>query len=560
MLDVLAHRGPDGRGSTYDEPDLAMGAVRFAITDGPASDQPISVEGVSLVFNGEIYNYQAVRALLEGRGHRFITDGDGEVIIRAYLEWNLSYVEHLDGMFAFGMWDAPRRRLVLARDPAGIKPLAYWAAGQQIAFSSEPTALFAYDAITMGVDREAIASYVVARFVLPPRTAFIGIEKLAPGSMLVAEPGRRATMQFWSPPDANSVRATPESLLAELSEAVRTTSFSSHPVGVLLSGGVDSATVAALAARASIGFTVGYAGRPDEDERASAALVCQAIGIERHEVVIDESSVRDLVVESARSLCEPIYTPVTVSTYALTQLASGHTRVVLSGDGSDELFMGYQHMREVVRLPRDTWRQEYVRRLGWLDDEGIRCFSSEFIALTRRVAAELAGSLPHERPSEGIRRVEYFMKLPEYHLARVDRTSMRHPVEVRLPFLRRGVVDLALSIPAETLTDGVREKSVLRDAMKARLPEAVRMRPKQKFTAPYLDWLAGPLRDLTHDALDAAGFISDFDLNRSELQRLLQDEARAPEQYGSTVWGMLSLALWHAQVLGGVRLEMRRAA
>jgi asparagine synthase (glutamine-hydrolysing) len=571
MLDVMSHRGPDGRGICLAGSDLCMGAVRLAIVDPAESTQPIeSSDGdIRLIFNGEIYNYRELRSDLMARGHRFRTSGDGEVILNMYREDPVGFAARLDGMFAFVLWDGIRRRLTMGRDRCGIKPLFYTTLRNGLTFASEAKGLLTHPDVPLGINAKAITAYLRWRFPVPPGSAFAGIQKVPAGCLVVAEPDGTRIEPFWSPPQPGD-RPSNEPFGSVLQRAITTTSQGLAPVAMFLSGGLDSGAAVALAAEQSRNgggrvetFSVGYGHGGWEDERAHAQAIAAHLQIGNTDTLLPDSSMPELFRDVMWHLEEPVYTPVTLSTYAVSALAAEYSKVAVSGDGSDELLMGYAHFAEAREIWQKggPWRNHYSRALGWLDPE-------QYPGL---VGAEVAGPPQHPDcplyaceqqggdgwslaadPLDEMRRFEFTFKLPEYHLSRVDRLSMAHGLEVRVPFLRNDMVDWALGRFASDLLS-TPTKQPLRDVVAGRLPGYLVTRPKQKFTAPVKLWLDGPLRSVARELLNDAEGADELGLGRgavAELGRQLHDD---PGRHTAAAWGVLVLLGWYAYVFQRLR-------
>jgi asparagine synthase (glutamine-hydrolysing) len=551
MVAALAHRGPDQRATRAFDGRCVLGTARLSIVDVAGSAQPLATEDrqLQLVYNGEIYNFRQLRESLSRRGFRFRTNGDGEVLLALYRERGLELTRDLDGMFAFALWDGAQRRLVLGRDRAGIKPLYYRVSPTtgDVVFASELPALLAHPDVPLEVDAVATAAFTVLRYCPPPGTPVVGVRKVAPGTVVTVDGAglrvRAGRGLFDVAPDGGD-----RPLGDVLRDAVLTTFPDDRPAGVFLSGGLDSGSVLALAAGADrdvTAYSVGYTTSGRQDERPMARKVAAHLGVPLAETVIGDAGLPDVLRRTVAHLGEPVYTPVTLSTFAVGELAGGEQRVVLTGDGSDEVLVGYDHYR---RVAADTaaarpWAASYADALGWLDA------GQHGDLLLPDARAATAGLLPAETgaddPVDRIRVFELTGKLPEYHLNRVDRSTMAHGLEARIPFLRDGVADWALSRPARTLAETARAKQALREAQASLLPSDLLTGPKQKFSAPVADWLAGPLRQLTAQLLDAAEGAEELGLEPAVVRRLAAAHSADPRAHPGVTWGVMVLLGWY---------------
>ncbi|WUU96001.1 asparagine synthase (glutamine-hydrolyzing) [Actinoallomurus sp. NBC_01490] len=568
LLTALEHRGPDAQG-IISRGVGTIGSVRLSIVDVAGSNQPISYrdEDIHVVFNGEIYNYAQLRRNLESAGHRFLTNGDGEVILASYLHDAERFTEQLDGMFAFAIWDARRESLIIGRDRMGIKPLYVYAGQDRLVFSSELRSLMTDRHVPADVSRDAIADYFTVRFSPPTCSPFSQVRKIEPGTTVAFDQRHpfgvvRASHRLAFPTFSGEERDR-RSLEEALQESVSTTLAPDMPPATFLSGGLDSATVSALAAQ-QMGridaFSVGYAEDVWQDETPYAIDVARHIGA-RHDIThLVETSVSEAFLATLRSLDEPIYTPVCLSTYAVSEMAARTHKTVLAGDGSDELLLGYEHMHKAhqASLRGKPWRDEYWSALGWwsaddrrrvLDDDMLKRCAPE-VSQERFGFAELAAS--GVDAAEAVRWFEVTSKLPEYHLSRVDRLSMAHGLEVRVPFLRDSVVDWAMSQPARALMVG-RPKEALRFVARGLVPSSVVDRPKQKFSAPASAWLAGPMRDMTLDLLRDGVGAEELGLDVNGLARLAAGFHRDPRANTRTVWGIVVLLAWYRSLFDHIR-------
>jgi asparagine synthase (glutamine-hydrolysing) len=598
MRETVAHRGPDGA-QTWVSADrrIGLGFRRLAIIDlSDAAMQPFANEdgSVRLVFNGEIYNHAELRPELESLGHRFRTDhSDTEVVVHAFEEWGIECLRRFRGMFALAIWDDRSKELWLARDRVGIKPLFLSEHHGRIAFASEIKALLADPLQQRDVDVEALSHYLSFLVAPAPKTLFRGIEKLPAGSWLrLGRDGRRVEERWWDPFDAAApVEGTDDevagAILQELRTAVRYRKVSDVPVGVFLSGGIDSSTNAALFAEGedrpvqtfSIGYDGEYASYPNE--LGWARRVAREVGADHHERILSQDDLLDFLPEMVRLQDEPIGDPVAVPIYYVSELARENGVVVAQvGEGADELFFGYPSWRTLKRLQQanslpvpaaakraglavlrrsgraETRPYEYLRRGA----SGIPVFWGGAEAFTeeqkRRLlgpaAAELDGATAWDALAPIRRRFEerawepstvnwmtYLdlnLRLPELLLARVDRMSMGVGLECRVPFLDHRVVELALSIPTRQKTHGSELKRVLRRAVRGVIPDDVIDRPKQGFRVPVEEWLLDRLGERARSDVDAFCRESGL-IDRAEAARLLQRPSR-------NAWYLLNLALW----------------
>lgn len=552
MIHAMLHRGPDGSGLAADR-DVCLGVVRLAMVD---SARPIDVlrnedGSILLVYNGEIYNHHSLRRRLEGRGHVFRTRSDGEVIVHLYEDLLDPGLLLLDGMFAFALWDAKNRRFVLARDHLGIKPLYYQRRGQRVAFASELKALVAADPERPDLDAMALMDYYHYRFVSAPRTIFAGISKLAPGSTLLATEDGIVVSRYWSPRFGANPHSRPFG--ESFRRAVNSTAAADHAVGVLLSGGLDSSAI--LATRASsveppLAFTIGYQGAGRGDERSAARAVARHLGVRNIHRELADDEVHDTLRAALWHLDEPLYSTVSVSTFALAELAARSVKGVMTGDGADELLLGYPYLlpvREAVRR-RGDWRAVYKEQIGWLS-AGHRDL---LLVEPRGRVGNVFLDLDHdELPLEVVRSFELRYRLPEYHLTRVDRLTMAHGLEARVPFLRHEIVDGLCGRRAEDLLAPRRQKAILRQAFSALLPASALTRRKQPFTAPHASWLSGPLRPHARRLILESGHHEKLGLRRESLERLLADFYDGKEGLLSAVWGVYVLFEWFQGIAAG---------
>jgi len=584
MLEVLRHRGPDDEGLASSGA-ATLGARRLAIIDLARGHQPMASEDgrVVAVQNGELYNFREVREALAVRGHRFTTDNDTEVIPHAYEEWGDAFVERLRGMFAIALWDAGRERLVLARDRLGKKPLAYAVTDGGIAFASELQALLTLP-IDRAVDDEALRAYLTFGYIDAPRTAFRAIRKVRPGTVVAIARGAVTEQVYWrptfTPKLALSEDEALERLRTTLTEAVRVRLISDVPLGVFLSGGLDSSTIVALMAQASAGpvrtFAVGFSDESYSELRY-ARLVAERFGTEHHELVV-EPAANDVLPRLVRHLGEPFADSSIVPSFHVAQAARRHVTVALNGDGGDELFAGYDRYRAAAlaarldrvprplravaarlarALPAGPHAPALLRRarrfaLPLADDAGTR-YRSWIGYFDERILGERlrrhapAPALAIGEGVDGLQELDLTSYLPGDLLVKMDIATMAASLEGRSPFLDHEVVDLVNRLPARLKLRGGRSKHLLRRLMAGVLPDEILARRKMGFVMPVAEWVRGPLRPMVTDLLldgPDRGFV-----DREEARRVVREHLDGRVDRTRQVWALLMLELWSREVV-----------
>jgi asparagine synthase (glutamine-hydrolysing) len=611
MARAIAHRGPDDEGFHVSGP-VGLANRRLSIIDVDGGHQPIANEAgdVHVVLNGEIYNHQALRDELKGRGHRFSTASDTEVIVHLYEERGDDCVSALDGMFAFALWDERRQRLLLARDPLGQKPL-YWArTAEGLVFASEIKSILASGDVTASLNAEALHHYLSLRFIPPPDTMFEGIHKLAAAHTLSYQGGEVRVAPYWRLSFANPLKGSDEEILGHIEEELRR-AVSSHlvsdvPVGALLSGGMDSSAVVALAAeelpRPFQTFAIGT-GDASFDERAHARAVAEHCGTTH----IDERVEPDLVASLPRMvyhLDEPS-DPIAACTYHAASLASRHVKVVLGGDGGDETFGGfdryagvgwvgpYAHLPAWLRrstlgaalglIPEDVGYKSWTQRLRWLDRLGDYRDPDEryaaatvFFRFDHAAKAAILGpeiwprvrevdaaeaivrelrAADSEDPLGRMLAADFATRLPEHSLMLTDRMSMAHGLEVRSPLLDRRLVELMARVPSRLKIRGRNLKVALRKVAGPWLPREIVARPKQGFMFPIADWLRGPLRDFARETLANGHAVRDGILRREACLALVDEHAARKVDHHVRIWMLLNLEVWYRMFVEGTSLN-----
>jgi asparagine synthase (glutamine-hydrolysing) len=595
MTDVVAHRGPDEAGH-WESGDISLGMRRLAIVDLETGQQPIFNEDytIGVVFNGEIYNYPELQAELRAQGHSFRTDhSDTEVLVHLYEQYGDEFLHKLNGMFAIAIWDIPRRRLLLARDRGGIKPLFFARAGGRLIFASEIKSILLHPAVSREPDYAALSHYLSLKNIPAPWSAFRGIEQLGPGQVAVFEGGALTQRSWWRPIFAENAWLEEADAVAGirdlLEDAVRLQMRADVPFGAYLSGGVDSSSVVALMSR--IGgrqvqtFSLVYSDELDNKtaDQDYARLVAREFGTDHHEYVLGFREVADSINAVLDAFDEP-FSGVT-STYFVTRLIARHVKVALSGDGADELFGSYlahrlaQPLHHFAQLrdkaPGSLTPEEksllapYAENIAylsavfdrggevdrraslylWSDSEKKELFSDKMLALsggveTRDLVAKRYAEAQTADPLNRALYCDFVTLLPDQVLAFVDRLSMAHSVEVRPPFLDHRLIEFAATISGALKIRHGREKHILKEAVRGLIPQSVIDRRKEGFVLPMDYWLLHNLRakveaTLAPERLAAHGLI------RPERVRAILDAhyARAAN-HGPRIWNLMMFQLW----------------
>ncbi len=592
MSERLRHRGPDSEGSVVDGP-VALAARRLSIIDLEGGDQPVGNEdgSVKVVQNGEIYNYRELRAGLERRGHRFSTQSDTEVLVHLYEEHGPAFVRELRGMFALALWDSRQRRLVLARDRFGIKPLYYGSEGGLLSFASELKALPRGE-----VDLDALEAFLTFNSIPAPLSIWRGTLKLPAGHLLVWEGKGEPRLERFARPapvPAGEVRNGKESELAEelrarLRDSVRAHLVADVPVGILLSGGVDSGALAALAALESgervqtfsIGFEEG-----SFDELSEARKVAKRYDTNHHELVLKPDAA-ELLPKLAAAFDEPFADSSALPTYLVSELASRHVKVALSGEGGDELFGGYYTYVADLLAPRvgplagairplvealpsssrrtsfDYKAKRFVRAAHLPPLERHHAFKeilspearAELLAHGRRGSADpLDAYRARYEETEGaeplarLQDVDLGIYLVDDLLVKTDRASMAHSLEARVPYLDEVVAGFALALPTRLKVRGLAKKRLLRKAVAPLLPHSVVYGKKRGFSIPAAAWLRGPLVPFAREVLSAETVRRQGYFSPETVTRLLEDHIAGREDLSRQLWGLLSFTLWCEQ-------------
>ena len=590
MTQAMRHRGPDeGRQAMLG--DAALGFRRLAILDPTGGQQPVQNEDASItsVCNGEIYNYPDLRALLETRGHTLRTHCDSEIVPHLYEEFGDNFVTRLRGMFAIALWDARQHMLLLYRDHFGIKPLYYAERGGGLLFASEIRALIEAG-VSADVDLTAIWHYLSFQYVPDPLTPIRAIRRLPPGHALSwSASGGMRLRRYFEPefsPDGNfRVEDTIEELRERLRTSVHMHMASDVPIGAYLSSGVDStAVVALMRERGPVrAYSIGFPEAGDSGELRAAEESARLIGADHEAILIDGATYRDAFAGIVRSQEEPLADPAAPALYFLAERARRDVRVILSGEGADEVFCGYPIYREAASLAPLASLPAGIRHgIGALADrlpEGVRCrgylqrgslsLEERFIGSGKAFSEEAKADLlpgvpvglrvpateitaPYYGQSRGLppetrmQHVDLNTWLPGDILMKADKMSMAHSIELRVPFLDVEVFSLAARIPPQVSLAGGSTKRVLRAALAGVVPEAARTRRKLGFPVPFREWLRGPMRDYAHDVIRSSRFDA---LDRKVAEKLLSEHVGGRDR-GRDVWTVLTLLVWHEEIVG----------
>ena len=603
MLDTIRHRGPDDEG-TYHGSQVGLGHRRLSIIDLNTGHQPLSNEdgSVWIVFNGEIYNYQELRVFLLSKGHVFKTQTDTEVIVHLYEELGPQCVEKLRGMFAFAIWDENAKTLYVARDRVGIKPLYYWQNGRSLVFASEIKAILADPAVERAIAPEIIDRFLTFFYLPGEETLFKGVRKLPPGSYLIVKDGRSEIRQYWDlhfpKPAERLSRSEAESKLLELlAETVELHMIADVPVGVLLSGGVDSTAVLSLAVERTdkevSTYTVGFSDPGVADERPYAKLAADTFGTKHYDMTISAASFADFMPRYVWHMEEPVCEPPAIALYYVSKLAREHVKVLLSGEGGDEAFAGYRKYRNLIWLERfkrglsplggalagglslasslfqSPRMARYVPLMkATFPDYYYSCTSNPYQStrngLENLYSADFASSIDREQTVEPMRQVQAQARglntldamlyidtktwLPDELLIKADKITMANSLELRVPLLDHKVLEFAASLPPDLKVRGFTNKYLFKKVLGSRIPKAILNRRKDGFPVPYPHWLRKDLKGWVREILlDHASTSRGYFATPVVQELLARDEAQGG--YSKEIFSLLTLEFWHRAFL-----------
>ena len=605
MCSTLTHRGPDDEG-VYVDRNVGLGMRRLSIIDLDGGAQPISNEdgSVVVVCNGEIYNYRQWQKTLSSWGHQLSTQSDTEVIVHLYEEFGLDFVNHLRGMFAIALWDKARDMLVLVRDRMGIKPLYYSVRGKKILFGSELKALLAAG-MSREINTQALHDFLSFNYIPGPSTIFSDAKKLQPGSRLVCARGQVTVEPYWQLQigSTHAQRVLPEAHYVDrlqylLRDSVACRLVSDVPLGVFLSGGVDSSALVALMREVSSGpiktFSIGFEDS-SYSELPYARQIAELFETDHHELLVRPDAV-DLLPKLVRFFDEPFADSSAIPTYYLSELARRDVTVALGGDGGDEVFAGYETYlaykmaRYYRRLPGvcrrlapwavgklpvshakisfDYKAKRFLNGAMLLPEQGhfawkeifSRDMKDELYAVTKNVLFEdsfrvferelaACSGLP---PLSRLQYIDQRVYLPDDILVKVDRMSMAHSLELRVPLIDHKLVEFAATVPPEMHLKGMQKKYLLKRALARRLPGRILNRKKGGFNVPVPGWLRGDLRDYTRDILSDRILRKQGFFNPRYVQKLIDDHNDMKVDYSRNIWGLLIFTLWCESIGSGV--------
>ena len=603
MADTIYHRGPDDDGYYVSGP-IGLGFRRLSIIDLQRGHQPVSNEDgtVQIIFNGEIYNYQELRAFLLSKGHVFKTQSDTEVIVHLYEEFGPPCVEKLRGMFAFAIWNENTKTLFLARDRVGIKPLYYCLTDTSLVFASEIKAILADPSIAREIAPEMIDRFLTFLYVPGQETLLKGIRKLAPGHYLLVKDGKAVVEQYWDLRFAETTRSqslkdAEADLMSLLAEAVELHMIADVPVGVLLSGGVDSTGVLSLAAhgtdKAISSFTVGFSGGEVADERPYARLAAKTFGTQHYEMTISADDFAAFLPQYVWHMEEPVCEPPAIALYYVSKLARSHVKVLLSGEGGDEAFAGYSNYRNLV------WLERIKRGLSPLNGAAARGLSfadsllhlpgmAKYVPLMndrfpnyyysrtsnpyrysgnrlgKVYSADFAQAIDHEHSLEPVRELQAHVRgqntldamlyidtktwLPDDLLIKADKMTMANSVELRVPLLDHKVLEFAASLPPSFKLNGFNLKYILKSVLSQKIPKEIRNRKKTGFPVPYESWLRNDLKSVVWDVLMDRRTLERGYFSKDGVEGLLRANSNG-SNYSKEIFSLLSLELWQRTFL-----------
>ena len=609
MTTAMVHRGPDDDGY-FVEANAGFGHRRLSIIDLGGGKQPIFNEdgSILIVFNGEIYNYAELTAKLTGLGHTFQSRSDTEAIVHAYEQYGDACVDHLRGMFAFAIWDRRCKRLLVARDRLGIKPLYFYQCDGFLAFASEIKSLLQIPAVSRVVNPEALEPYLTLRYVPGPQTMFKGISKLQPGHLLVMDAHGVRIRKYWDLKYRRDEGISSEDYLGRFQElfeeSVKLRLVAEVPLGVFLSGGLDSSAILAVMSKLrgreriktfSVGYEVPSTQEDSVNEFEYARLAAKAFGAEHHEFKLTADDFRDSLTDLVWYLDEPLADDSCIPLYFIARLARKHITVVLSGEGADEILAGYGIYKRMLAI--EAAYEQFPRLTPWVARNLASVFPGQVVQRYARWA-----SLPMEERYRGVSmgmptalRCELLGRqagqtaaddafrfcfeavpkkdvlnrmlyadakiwLPDDLLLKADKMTMANGLELRVPFLDHKLVEFAATLPAHLKLKGSTGKFLLREAMKNVLPKRIINRSKKGFPVPTESWLRGDLKDFVHDTLLASNAACRGYMEPRVIERIVGEHERGTENRRQELWTLLVFEIWHKLFINTVSKHRGEAA
>lgn len=603
MCETIYHRGPNSEGLWMDD-TVALGMRRLSIIDLHTGDQPVFSEDKSVVvmMNGELYNYREVRADLERKGYEFVTNTDTEILPHLYVEYGEDLVDHLNGMYAFALWDTRRKKLIIARDRFGEKPLYYGVFDGRLIYASEPKAILAHPAVEPELDLDSLRRYLSYDYVPAPHSIYKGISKLPAAHILTVENGEVRTRRYWDLDWKKSSQKGIAEMAADLrellSDAVRMRLVADVPLGILLSGGIDSSAVAAFAVQHATEtvktFSIGF-HEDSFDESKYAREVAAFLGTEHYEDILNVGLAADLISDIGNWLDEPLSDGSLLPTFLLSRFVRQHVTVALGGDGGDELFAGYpmyfahKVAKNYDRVPSflrkglieplvrslpvstknlsfDYKAKRFIKTAGmdtirrhhsWFGsftlDEQQHLLTENVLARSDgdiyRGPRELLGICNADNEIEQMQFVDINYYMAEDILTKVDRAAMAVSLETRAPFLDPRVAQFAASAPLDMKLRGKTGKFILRKAIADMVPPTVLHRPKKGFGVPIADWLKGRLNPLLREKLDPQRLNEQGIFESVYIQRLIHEHENGTASHHKQLWTLLVFQLWFDRFL-----------
>ena len=602
MMDAMRHRGPDDEGM-YISGSVGLGHRRLSIIDLSTGKQPIGNEDgtIWIVFNGEIYNFQELRSFLIKRGHRFRTSTDTEVIVHLYEEFGEECISRLRGMFTFAIWDERTKTLLLARDRVGIKPLYYHVDSEALTFASEVKSILEDPSVACEVDSNALVTFLTYFYTPGEKTLFKNISKLSPGHYLVVKDGELRIKQYWDLEFQAADNLTLNAAMGRLTELLRKTvrdhMISDVPVGVLLSGGVDSTAMLSFAVEESdkevSTFTIGFEGTLCTDERPYASLAAQKYGTKHYEMTIKSSDFLDFLPKYVWHMEEPVCEPPAIALYYVSKLAREHVTVLISGEGGDEAFAGYQNYRNLVWLERikralgpaarpvsalatELGKLSGFKRFGkyaplmnlplekyyssrtsnpfaFFNRNRQELYTPEFLASLNgndaaQVAKDYFSKVNGLKDLDRMLYVDTKTWLPDDLLIKADKMTMANSLELRVPLLDHQVLEFAASLPASFKLNGFTTKHILKKALSQRIPREIRDRKKTGFPVPYDTWLRADLKETVWAVLTDPRTVQRGYFRQEAIEGLLKHNSKGGD-WSKEIFSLLTLELWHRTFL-----------